>query len=72
MGRVRAYFEDKGLTPVDIVPAFVYARRVDARREARIEKDSRATGGTKNSFSNATTDDADARAPTIDDAGFTR
>jgi hypothetical protein len=45
MGRVREYFEDKGLTPVDIVPAFVCVRRDDARRETRIKKDARATDG---------------------------
>jgi len=38
MGRAREYFVDKGLTPTDVVPAFVCVTRASDARRRRIKR----------------------------------
>ena len=57
MGAVREYFVDKGLTPADIVPAFVCVRARATTRETRIK-----TRRERDRFS------TDSRLTTTDDA----
>tara|TARA_B100000003_G_scaffold160832_1_gene146539 strand:+ start:2663 stop:3265 length:603 start_codon:yes stop_codon:yes gene_type:complete len=61
MGAVREYFEAAGLTPADIVPAFVCVRARATTRETRI-KTRRARDRFSTDSRLTTTDDALARA----------
>lgn len=69
MGAVREYFEAAGLTPADIVPAFVCVRARATTRETRI-KTRRARDRFSTDSRLTTTDDALALA--LARADFTR